>query len=47
MKPTCKSRVVSSIRLCNDDLSQKSRCEAVLGRLFPDHPIINLTQTLP
>jgi hypothetical protein len=47
MKPTCKCRVVPSIRSCSDGLSQKSRCTAVVGNLFPHHPIIYSIQKLP
>ena len=47
MKATCKFCVVSSIRRCSDGLSNKSRCTAVVGSLFPHHLIINSIQTLP
>lgn len=47
MKLTCKRRVVSSSRLCNDGSSQESRFAAIVGSLFSHHPIINLVQMLP
>jgi hypothetical protein len=47
MKPACKSSVAAGNRSCNDGWSREDRREAVVGKLFSHHPIINLVQMLP